>query len=83
MTDNPPQLPPQVPGESLQLPDTDLLQNIGRYLSLYEHEQKKRIVLIQAYNELKTEFDTLKASLEHTNVVPAKYDPEDVIQGMP
>ena len=75
MTEEPkkPTLSP-VPGDALQLNEPVLLQNIGRYVSLFEHEQRKRLVLVQAYYELKAELDALKAP---------KYGPEDVVQGNP
>jgi hypothetical protein len=66
-----------IPGEDLQLPEGDLLTNIGKYLSLYEHEQRKRIILVQAYNEMKAELDAFK------NPAPPKLSPDDVVLGMP
>lgn len=66
-----------IPGEDLQLPEADLLTNIGKYLSLYEHEQRKRIILVQAFNEMKAELDALK------NPTPLKLGPDDVVVGMP
>lgn len=74
-----------IPGEDLQLPETDLLQNIGKYLALYEHEQRKRIVLVQAYNQMKAELDALKAPEvpQDAGEAPAPLSPDDVVIGMP
>lgn len=63
-----------IPGDELQLPEGDLLQNIGKYLMLYEFEQKKRMILAQAYNEMKAELEALTAP---------KLSVDDVIQGNP
>jgi hypothetical protein len=49
-----------IPGNDIPLPEADLLQNIGKYLALYEWEQRKRTALITAYVELKAELDALK-----------------------
>lgn len=49
-----------IPGEGMSLVESDLLAMIGRTQALLELEQKKRTVLIQAYNELKHELETLK-----------------------
>lgn len=67
-----------IPGEDLQLPEGDLLTNIGKYISLYEHEQRKRIILVQAYNELQAELNTLKESLQ-----PPLMTSDDVVIGNP
>lgn len=63
-----------IPGDDLQLPESDLLQSIGKYLMLFEFEQKKRMILMQAYNELHAELEALKNP---------KFDPDDVVQGNP
>lgn len=60
MTDETPNIPVSIPGNDLPLPETDLLQNIGKFLALYEHEQKKRLHLVQAYLAIKAELDELK-----------------------
>lgn len=52
-----------IPGELINLAESDLLAMIGRANALLELEQKRRITLIQAYNELKQELDALKESL--------------------
>jgi len=72
--------PAVIPGDTLSLPETDLLANVGKYLCLYEHEQKKRIILVQAYNELKAELDALKAKAPEP-VEEVRY--EDVVVGNP
>ena len=90
MTDPTPPAPQPliIPGDSLQLPESDLLTNIGKYLSLYEHEQRKRIILVQAYNELKQELDALKAHVtfqagpEPPEEARLVY-PEDFVVGQP
>lgn len=64
-----------IPGDDLQLPESDLLQNIGKYLALYEHEQRKRMILAQAYNQLMADFDALKN--------PQTFGPDDVVIGQP
>lgn len=66
MTENEPKVPVPtpvvIPGNDLVLSEIDLLTSVGKYLSLFEHEQKKRLILAQAYNALKTELDELKKS---------------------
>lgn len=64
-----------IPGNDLPLPEDHILTNVGKYLCLFEHEQKKRLVLIQAYNELKAELEALKA--------PKLLTSEDIVVGMP
>lgn len=73
MTDSQP-TPPPIPGNDLPLPEDRLLGNVGKYLCLFEHEQHKRLILVQAYLELKAELDALKAP---------KYNLDEVIQGNP
>jgi hypothetical protein len=63
-----------IPGEDLLLPESDLLQSIGKYLMLYEHEQKKRLILLQAYNQVVAELEALKNP---------KLGLDDVVQGNP
>lgn len=65
-----------IPGDDLQLLEPDLLQTIGKYLSLYEYEQRKRVLLIQAYNELQSKL---------AEVTQENWDLKnpDVVQGNP
>ena len=54
-------VPVQIPGEQQQLSVDDLLLLNGRVNAELELERSKRLILIRAYNELKTELDALKA----------------------
>lgn len=71
MTD---QTSPQIPGENQQLSVDDLLLLNGRVNAELELERSKRLILVQAYNQLKTELDNLKAP---------KIPFEDIVQGNP
>jgi len=65
-------VPIQIPGENQQLSVDDLLLLNGRVNAELELERSKRLILVQAYNQLKAELDTLKAK---------SY--EDVVIGQP
>ena len=54
-------VPVQIPGDQQQLSVDDLLLLNGRVNAELELERSKRLILIRAYNELKTELDALKA----------------------
>lgn len=61
MTNPPSPLPvAPVPGENQQLSVDDLLLLNGRVNAELELERSKRLILVQAYNQLKAELDTLK-----------------------
>ena len=65
-----------IPGDSQQLSVDDLLLLNGRVNAELELERSKRLILVQAYNQLKTELDALKSSLP-------KYTVDDVVVGNP
>lgn len=79
-----------IPGDQIPLNEDDLLKIIGREVALKEHEQKKRLVLIQAYGEVEAELTRRKeqeAATAGPEIGPAEepklLNPEDVVIGNP
>jgi hypothetical protein len=54
-------VPIQIPGDNQQLSVDDLLLLNGRVNAELELERSKRLILVQAYNQIKIELDALKA----------------------
>lgn len=52
-----------IPGDDFPLAESDLLQTIGKYLSLYDHSERKRLILAQAYSQVVSELEMAKAEL--------------------
>lgn len=75
-----------IPGDQMPLNEDDLLRIIGREVALKEHEQRKRLVLIQAYGEIESELTRRKEQEAATSMADSNvgsYDPDDVVLGNP
>lgn len=59
MTDETP-----LPGNDLQLTDIDLFNSLGRYFALFELEQRRRVILAQAYIQLHAQYTQLHEQLK-------------------